>query len=63
MFHLLLDSRQKQSTLSVSTLNFIIGEDLTCSYLNDDVYCNGPLQSGTSYKYGLNTPIIFLKIL
>lgn len=50
---MLLDSRQKRSTISASTLTFTIGEDLTCSSLNEDVYCNGPLTAGTSYMYVL----------
>lgn len=49
---LLLDSRKKRST-SASTLPFIIGEDITCSSLNKDVYCNGPLNPETSYMYDL----------
>lgn len=54
IFHLPLDSRHKRST--VSTLEFIIGEDQTCSSLNQDVYCNGPLTAGTSYMYDFVTP-------
>lgn len=54
IFHLPLDSRHKRST--VSTLEFIIGEDQTCSSLNEDVYCNGPLTAGTSYMYDFVTP-------
>eukprot|EP00105_Crassostrea_gigas_P034363 XP_019918511.1 PREDICTED: receptor-type tyrosine-protein phosphatase beta [Crassostrea gigas] len=42
------DSRKKRST-TASTLPFIIGEDITCSSLNEDVYCNGPLNPETSY--------------
>lgn len=57
MFRLLLDSRQRRSTINLSTLKFIIGEDATCPSLNTDVYCNGPLTAGTSYMYDLCTPI------
>lgn len=56
MFRLLLDSRQRRSTINLSTLKFIIGEDATCPSLNTDVYCNGPLTAGTSYMYDLFTP-------
>lgn len=54
IFHLLLDSRHKRSTLS--TLKFIIGEDQTCPSLNEDLYCNGPLAPGTSYMYDFVNP-------
>lgn len=57
MFRLLLDSRQRRSTINLSTLKFIIGEDAACPSLNTDVYCNGPLTAGTSYMYDLFTPI------
>lgn len=57
MFRLLLDSRQRRSTIHLSTLKFIIGEDAACPSLNTDVYCNGPLTAGTSYMYDLFTPI------
>lgn len=50
---MLLDSRQKRSTISASMLTFTIGEDLTCPSWNEDVYCNGPLTAGTPYMYDL----------
>lgn len=49
--YMLLESKQKRST--ITPLKFIIGEDQTCSSMNEDVYCNGPLTAGTSYMYVL----------
>lgn len=52
LIFLFLDLRKKWF-ISVLIFLFIIGEDIICFFLNEDVYCNGLFNFEILYMYDL----------
>ncbi|XP_070184855.1 receptor-type tyrosine-protein phosphatase beta-like [Littorina saxatilis] len=42
--------RRRRSTTTDQITSYIIGENTTCDQLDQNVYCNGPLPSGTDFR-------------